>query len=335
MGTGTPSERFECDIYLPRQKPNREWIIDVCHTLWQHGMIFLTPLMLVGSWEEQLYTTSRVPQYSGNPLNDQINDIMRYGFGEIFGYDHNVRIDLNVDTDLRSVDAFMHFAPEEKAVLERLSLGRLEVCVQYPVIDAKHRLADALPPEQVPDSAYLVPPYQQIHLTMMHWLEILCLKLQPAFAVGYYATDSYFPDESDFRHEFDIAMISALEQNQLPPFHKWFNNIYLLYTPASLLEAPQAEEWFSSPQMWTRHLENGGRIGYAMPETLDEIRAKDFNTEAEKLLRQNKQERLPLARIYLQRAQEIATVTQSTNYTTLRLLEQVEYMEQNPEIFFK
>lgn len=332
MGIGSPVEGFECDIYLPRIQPAREWIIDICYTLWRHGLTFFAPhtLTLIGNWDEQLQI---VQPYANTSLLDQIDEIVTAGYGSLFCYEHEVEIELNIDTDLRGVSSYLPFSSERKAMLERLSLSRLELFVKYPVINVDQRLA-ALPQQQVPAAAYLIPPYQQIHLTMTYWVEILCLKLQAAFAVGYYATNSYFPDEADFRCGFDLAMISALEHNQLPSLRDWFTSIYLLYAPAALRKLPQAEEWFCSPVMWERRLSNGGSLAYALPETLDEIRAKDFNSACDALLKQRDRAQLPLARIYLQRAQEIPMVSLGTRYATASLLEQVEYMEQHPDIFF-
>ena len=331
MSTGIPSERFECDIYFPRRVPNREWIIDVCHILWQHGMKWSTPHMQVGAWEEQLHAVPSIPVYSRGSLLAQIDEVVKQGFGSLTCYDREVEFHLYIDTDLRMAKTFFNLSSEQTVMLEQLKLGKLELYVRRPMIDAEQRLL-TLPVDQAPDAAYMVPPYQQVHIAMNHWVEVLCQRLQPAFAAGYYVTNSFFARENDFLRGFDIATITALEQNRFPPLTDWLTSVYLLYAPASLLESPQAAEWFSSPAMWTRQLPDGGRIAYAMPETLDEIRVRDFNTACSNILRQRDRAQLPLARVYLQRAQEILSVTQQVNYTTNRLLEQLEYMEQHPDM---
>src|SRR5690348_12794086 len=134
MGIGTPSEGFECDIYLPRHKPDRDWIIDVCHTLWRHGMTFVLPEMQVGTWEEQLQNLPPFQPDSGEPLINDIDDILRYGFGMLPCYDRKVRFELNIDTDLRGVEAFTPYSPEQQAVFDQLRFGRLEIYVKYPII---------------------------------------------------------------------------------------------------------------------------------------------------------------------------------------------------------
>lgn len=354
-----PSESFECQIYLPRKQPDRDWIIDVCHLLWRHGMNFVTPHLVVGTWEEQLHT---LPLFLSSPeksLIDQIDELVSTGFGCLECYDHEVNFQLFIDTDLRGAEAF--YAEPEKA-REGLQLGKLELSVRYPVIDGRHRLT-ALPVVQAPASAYLIPPFQQIHLAMIHWVEILCVKLQPALAIGYYATNSYLTSddvnevsfyESRFLHGFDRAVIAALDQNQFPLLREWLESVYILYVPAHLMESPQANAWFSTPimrrrrlpddtgwarewpsfpAMWRRPLPNGAWLAYVMPRTLDEVRVQDFITACNKLLRQRDRGQLPLARIYLQRAQEIEAVTPHVS-TPAWLLEQLEYMEQDPDQIF-
>lgn len=279
------------------------------------------------------YTSPQGQRHVTKALSGQIDDLLRSGFGSLFCYDRHVEIEINFDMNLRSVDAFLSFSQEQKDILQQLPLGRLELFVRYPVINAAQRLAK-LPPQQIPASAYLVPPYQQIHLALAHWVEVLCLKLHPALAVGYYATNSYFPDEEDFRKGFDIAMISALEQNQLPHRQDWLEHIYLLYVPAQLRDIAQVEEWLSAT-MWQRQLANDGILAYTMPETPEEIRAKEFNMAGETILKARDRTQFLSARSYLQRAQEIPHVSSSTRYNTSRLFEQLQYMEQNPDLFFE
>ena len=71
-----------------------------------------------------------------------------------------------------------------------------------------------------------------------------------------------------------------------------------------------------------------------MPETPDELRVRDFNAAAEALLQQRDRAQLPLAQIYLQRAQAIPAVSARLRHRTSLLLEQLAFMEQNPDIFF-
>jgi|GEM_PF-5316466 len=221
----TPTDAFDCDIYIPRQQPKREWIIAVCHTLWRHGMKFSTPHMFVGTWDEQVQTIPEIQPYSTKSLSGQIDEIVERGFGSLTCYDRGVEFDLHFDMDLRRAETFLAFSPEQLVIRERLLMGKLELSVRYPIIDLQDRLP-LFPPSQVPPSAYLMPPYQNIHLAMTHWCEILFSQLHPAFAVGYYSTNSYAASESLFQHEFDVAMITALEHNQFPPLRDWLNSIY-------------------------------------------------------------------------------------------------------------
>ena len=232
----------------------------------------------------------------------------------------------------RMTEAFQVFDPEKQARLKQLPFGKLELYVRYPVINGEARLS-ALPPDKAPAAAYLVPPYQQVHTAMLHWLEILCLKLQPVFAVGYYITHSFIPSEGDFLEGFDIATITALEQQQFPPLRDWLESVYALYVPEPLMASPQAEEWLSSPGMWKRQLPNDAWLAYSMPETLDEARIRDFCTACDTILEQRDRAQLPLARNYLQRAQEIAATIQREHYPFNRLLSQLTYLEEHPEMF--
>lgn len=222
--------------------------------------------------------------------------------------------------------------PAHQAQLDHSSLGKLELYVRYPVINQEDHLSSLLH-DQVPAAAYLIPPAQQVHLSMLHWLDILCTHLQPVFTVGYYITHSFFPSEEDFLEGFDLAIITALEQQQFPPLRNWLTSVYALYVPEQLMPSPQAKEWLSSPGMWRRQLPNGARLAYAMPETLDEVRIRELCTACDTLLAQRDRAQLPLARIYLQRAQEIAAAIQQKNYPFSRLLSQLTYMEEHPEMF--
>ena len=106
--------------------------------------------------------------------------------------------------------------------------------------------------------------------------------------------------------------------------------IYILYVPEHFLVASQIDEWLSASMKWSRRLSEGGWIAYALPETYDDSLIQDFNAACAAILKQNDRSRLPLARIYLQRALEIAAVIQQTNAKTTRLLSQLTYMEHNP-----
>ncbi|MGH2478887.1 MAG: hypothetical protein ACRDHW_04425 [Ktedonobacteraceae bacterium] len=332
MSIGTPSEGFECTIYLPRCQPEREWILEVCHTLWRHGIAFVRPDLL-GTWEEQLQVYSSTQK----SLSDQINEIVAVGDGELDCYDCRVPFELSFDSDLRNAAFFgtnLDWSAEQQAVCERSSLGKLTLSISHPTIEIEHRLSP-LPVGQAPSAAYLVPPYQQIHLAVLHWLEMLCTQLQPAFAVGYYSTNSFLAPEENFLYQFDLAMIAALEQSQFPPLRDWLTSVYTLYVPAPLMTSPQAEEWLTSPGMWRRQLSNQAWLAYCMPETFDEVRVEEFNKAAASILDWATRDRtqFPLARIYLQRAQEILAITQRHNTITKLQFDQLTYMEEHPEMF--
>ncbi len=335
-----PYSAFECVLYLPRQQITRDWALDACETLWRHGMRLLAPDPVVGDWTEQLSTPPPHQAYATTSLSDQIDDIVRVGSGDIVCYDRNVEFHLLFDLDVRQTALYYSLSPEQLAARERLQFGKLQLSIRYPNIASWQRIK-ALPTDNIPATAYLIPPYEQAHLAMAHWMEVLCAHLHPAFAVGYYATNSYAASESDiewdfetyFLKEFDVAVATALESGQFPALSTWLDQkqIYLLYAPAHLMTAATVEAWLATPGRWSRRLPDGAWLAFSMPEAYDVTLYEEYYAAADALLKEirmsDNRARLPEARAYVQRAQALAPLLQPPKQSVNLLLGQLEYLE--------
>ncbi len=293
-------------------------------------MRLLTPDQVVGDWTEQVSALPLRQPYATTSLSNQIDEIVQLGSGEIVGYDRRMEIHIQFDPDLRKTALYYTLSPEQLAARASLQYGILQLSINYPSIASWQRIK-ASPTDRIPATAYLIPPYEQAHLAMVHWVEVLCAHARPAFAVGFYASNSYATSDEYFIKEFDVAVATALESQRLPALSKWLDQIYLIYAPKQLMTPVTAEEWLTTQGRWSRQLPDGAWLAYSMPETYDLTVYEEYYAAADALLTEirtsNNRARLPEARAYVQRAQVMASLLQPPDPSVSILVSQLENLE--------
>lgn len=326
-----PDESFDCVLYLPRQRLTRETILEICHTLWNHGMRFLWPHPLAGTWDEQLRPVPAMQSYADTSLSEQIDELVRERYGSVRCYDREVEFQLTFVLDAHEWQDTDGSSSERERDGASVTAGKVTLAINYPQISERDRIAQQ-PPDLVPETAYLYPPIGLAHLAMTHWVTVLCEYLHPAFAVGYYSTTSYVPSEATFTRSFDEAMIRALEANEYPPLHEWLSAVYVLYAPERLMTPARVEEWLTTPQCWTRRLSDSGWFAFALPETYEQGILSDLIAHAEPLLDQVRMSddysRLPEARAYALRALALEDLIGKPGYARAILLPLLDHLEQ-------
>ena len=241
---------FTC--YLERQKYQESWFRNLCQGLWEHGLDFTVPGRETGdyaqraTWVETLQQPVQTvlrgqrPALAIFPLEQVIAKLGRGASGSL-----GIR-----DKALEEIDLFFDLfpLPPEQTLSPLNAQGTVTLKVS-----GAYSWTNFVP--EVPGTAGLILPYQQVWLAFLHWSKLLCSLVNPRYGVGY-AID-YEQDES-VATKVQNAVGNALEQGDLPDLRTILRGGGCQYIPANRISFGLVDQLLEQPGYAVQRLANGG-----------------------------------------------------------------------------
>jgi hypothetical protein len=284
---------IEVTCYIPRHELTRDEGISLVQTLWNHGMNFGPTINDVpkGSWEEQLQSDI---SYVRSPirLDALIDEAIQERYLHLTVFDRGVEFNIHLDPDLVDMATFCFDSPEE---IQDLPYGKVTLIKRMGNMPEYIRIpAGPLAHEE----GYLIPPYLQTELILVHWAEILCQSLHPLFAFSCDVERGLAASEGDYTAHSDRAFMGALEKGELPPINEWIKDLDIVYFPAFLVEKAQELPWMHAPDRWSKRLSDGGLFSYALSDRYEQVLALDMKVASGEFERDEKEKAIQ----YIKRA---------------------------------
>jgi len=269
---------LDATLYVERRPLQTEAVLDVLHYLWTHGADFVTePDVYGGSWDGLLQTGGGAlwGRYAGMTFGDMIRTIVAQGSGAVPLLDRRTGLRLLLDTNLGALADSV----DDPSRVEDLPFGRLVLSVESFYLDSGTRIPPSAESPAtgtyIPPHAYLLSPYTQVHYAVLHWVELLCRKLEPSFGFSV-DTDGLAKGESEFYRHVDVAFMRALREGQVPPIHEWLRRPEILYVSPRLVSSTLTSQWLSTDGRWAHILPSGGLLSYALPALYETTIAEDL-----------------------------------------------------------
>ena len=283
-------------LYFPRRPLTAEWVTDILHALWDHGVQMTNDSYSeVTQWDDVLTAPrdgSVGPQTSSPSLQEIIHSEVEQGYASFGLGDFNAILEVTFDPNL---------VGEGGDVAQR-QFGMILVSI------SKDFGRDEEPPSgQTTTPFFQIPMYEQIYSTYTHWFSQLCDIVQPTYGVGYYRkrnSDVLVGDVEDIYPYID----TELQAGRIPDTSRFLREEKVLYAAPQLVTQQQLEIWRHRPNMWVQQLPDGAVSLRQRADTYEQRTIEHYYFAAESSLEERD---LPRAMRCYERARQLTVANRA------------------------